>query len=93
MVFFFAGTVIRTTVTKVLEFERDFMCTKCRAVISQKVFNPITLVCLSFGQTFFKSIYFLILMLYYLNSILLFTPEYFLENLLSFYKSMKRLRQ
>ncbi|XP_042611876.1 DNA helicase MCM9-like [Cyprinus carpio] len=28
------GTVIRTSVTKVLEFERDYMCNKCRHVFS-----------------------------------------------------------
>ncbi|XP_069133672.1 LOW QUALITY PROTEIN: DNA helicase MCM9-like [Argopecten irradians] len=29
-----SGTVIRTTVMKMLEFEKDYMCTKCRSVIS-----------------------------------------------------------
>ncbi|KAM4632879.1 DNA helicase MCM9 [Polymixia lowei] len=28
------GTVIRTSITKVLEYERDYMCTKCRQVFS-----------------------------------------------------------
>ncbi len=28
------GTVIRTSVTKVLEYERDYMCNKCRHVFS-----------------------------------------------------------
>ncbi|XP_060074064.1 DNA helicase MCM9-like [Ylistrum balloti] len=28
------GTVIRTTVMKMLEFEKDYICTKCRSVIS-----------------------------------------------------------
>ncbi|XP_052801933.1 DNA helicase MCM9-like [Mya arenaria] len=30
------GTVIRTTVVKVLEYERDYICAKCKAVITQK---------------------------------------------------------
>ncbi|KAJ8396236.1 hypothetical protein AAFF_G00021030 [Aldrovandia affinis] len=30
------GTVIRTSVTKVLEFERDYMCNKCRHVFSSQ---------------------------------------------------------
>ncbi|XP_077103207.1 DNA helicase MCM9 isoform X1 [Siphateles boraxobius] len=43
------GTVIRTSVTKVLEYERDYMCNKCRHVFSVKasfeqfyIFNPPT---------------------------------------------------
>ena len=33
----FTGTVIRTTLVKMLEFEKDFMCARCKHVFSVQV--------------------------------------------------------
>ena len=34
---FSPGTVIRTTVVRMLEYEKEFICTKCRNIFTEKV--------------------------------------------------------
>ena len=35
--FYSTGTVIRTTVVRMLEFEKEYICTKCRTIFTEKV--------------------------------------------------------